>query len=441
MSLSVKNMLGGSGGGASPYAWAKYEATSFPPVEVTNPSFSIECGNYNHTISNASFDFTQIDDVNTFLDGFSQNGTNYYFENNNGTLNFYPTKGSTAYPVLTFTVTSSTSATFGTNSPISASLRTIKYDGIKTIKEAEIIVDSFLEYITDKNPLKYPDGEVADDGFFYRYANEGLYIWEKSGWSNEHRINILRTGEAQNVYYPNFDNCQMFDSNGNYVGKSTVTVYTDIIKDYYYLHSSGICYLVTNNDGTTIGTIKYLAPTSSLVYYEVIEPHATDFIGYAVSDKEDAYPSDGEMDGYYYKKTSIGLVPEMFGCSKIAVDKFVPTTNANMSGVSISHSLGEIPKAVIIADTTSWEDYYASRSRYTIKLAFIPNFAGITSPNSGASSIAWFYYSSGSKVDYTYATGYWEMTSSTVKGVSSSTGFNTSAGYMSNHEYTVITMA
>lgn len=38
----------------------------------------------------------------------------------------------------------------------------------------------FSEFMADKNPLKYPNGEVADDGYFYRYVNEGGNVWRKN---------------------------------------------------------------------------------------------------------------------------------------------------------------------------------------------------------------------------------------------------------------------
>ena len=172
-----------------------------------------------------------------------------------------------------------------------------------------------------------------------------------------------------------------------------------------------------------------------------ISDSSVEFIDYVVSDKETAYPDGGVQDGFYYEKVSEGITPEMFGCSKIAVDEFIPTANGSMSATTVQHSLGEIPKAVIIADTTSWEDYYKSKNSYIIKLAFIPNFGASASPSAGASALTYHYYSSVSKVDYTNATGSWTMTTNTIKGSSDASGFSSYAFFMANHKYTIITMA
>ena len=72
------------------------------------------------------------------------------------------------------------------------------------------------------------------------------------------------------------------------------------------------------------------------------------FLDYIVSDKENAYPNDGEKGGYYYEKVSEGITPEMFGCTKMAVDTFTLTSRTNITNYTISHSLGEIPKFIFI---------------------------------------------------------------------------------------------
>ena len=45
------------------------------------------------------------------------------------------------------------------------------------------------------------------------------------------------------------------------------------------------------------------------------------FIDYVVSDKETAYPDGGEKGGYWYERVSEGITPEMFGCTKMAIDE------------------------------------------------------------------------------------------------------------------------
>ena len=74
----------------------------------------------------------------------------------------------------------------------------------------------------------------------------------------------------------------------------------------------------------------------------------TDFLGYIVSDNETAYPDGGEKGGYWYEKVSEGITPEMFGCTKMAVDTFTLTSRTKITDYTISHSLGEIPKFIFI---------------------------------------------------------------------------------------------
>ena len=76
------------------------------------------------------------------------------------------------------------------------------------------------------------------------------------------------------------------------------------------------------------------------------------FIDYVVSDKETAYPDGAVQDGYYYEKVGGGLTPEMFGCTKYAVDEFSYTSETKLPGYNdisnINHSLGVIPKFIFI---------------------------------------------------------------------------------------------
>ena len=72
------------------------------------------------------------------------------------------------------------------------------------------------------------------------------------------------------------------------------------------------------------------------------------FIDYVVSDKETAYPDGGEKGGYWYERVSEGITPEMFGCTKMAVDTFTLTSGTIVTNYTISHSLGEIPKFIFI---------------------------------------------------------------------------------------------
>ena len=82
------------------------------------------------------------------------------------------------------------------------------------------------------------------------------------------------------------------------------------------------------------------------------------FLDYIVSDKETAYPDGGEKGGYWYERVSEGITPEMFGCTKMAVDKFTLSSRKSCSGYTISHSLDAIPKFMFIIAEKKPTDYY-----------------------------------------------------------------------------------
>ena len=116
-------------------------------------------------------------------------------------------------------------------------------------------------------------------------------------------------------------------------------------------------------------------------------------LDYVVSDKETAYPDGGvHTDGYYYEKVSEGITPEMFGCTKMAVDEFTPASDKEMASVTLNHSLGVIPRLfIIVADNQ--DSYIAESYHDTLKLAFVPNWnsasysnfcSGAVKSNSGA---------------------------------------------------------
>ena len=69
------------------------------------------------------------------------------------------------------------------------------------------------------------------------------------------------------------------------------------------------------------------------------------FLDYIVSDKETAYPDGGEKGGYWYEKI-FEITPQMFGCTKMAIDYKIW---ASASGsIRYAHSLGEAPKVAIL---------------------------------------------------------------------------------------------
>ena len=150
----------------------------------------------------------------------------------------------------------------------------------------------------------------------------------------------------------------------------------------------------------------------------------TDFLGYIVSDKETAYPDGGEKGGYWYEKVGEGITPEMFGCSKMAVDTFTLTSRTPTKDYTISHSLGTIPKYFIVV----YEDEPASKSVFdTYSVMGANNNLSTTVEKANIC-----YYANHVSYDYT-----------SISSISS-TGFKVDKGstyFMENVKYTVITLA
>ena len=128
----------------------------------------------------------------------------------------------------------------------------------------------------------------------------------------------------------------------------------------------------------------------------------------------------------YWKKESggTGITPEMFGCTKMAVDKHTFASKSALK-VGIPHSLGELPKFVFI-------------------------FSGVDDPTSDASSYLVRYWGALPKTSRTTMDGYFDYRSNDAFKSSTLSLYNTDTEIKSNIsyyfwltgiEYTVITMA
>ena len=195
--LQIKNTLGG-GKSNAPYAWAKYEV--IPDEILTNPSIDLSYVQSSDriNITGASFDLSFLPSV-TNSNGLSLNGTDnekqvvdfftgfqiatnqYKLYLSNDVLTFYFEAGALSITEfhndtdgIWFTVD-----VYGAHTSFE---KTLPFTGEKIARRS---YHNFIEYITDKSPTKYPNGEVHIDGYFYRYALEGLYVWKKYEISSE----------------------------------------------------------------------------------------------------------------------------------------------------------------------------------------------------------------------------------------------------------------
>lgn len=224
---------------------------------------------------------------------------------------------------------------------------------------------------------------------------EGLYAWKKYSYEiaekrdSAQNINITRTrtsGGSMKVYY---SDSYTYDSDTglfSLVNPTTVTAYcgssgwnglrgkyviqtldrlnggTKTSGEVLLLISSDASFSETNagNFSSTDATAMYGLTVSActMIYYG----EKFDFLGYLVDKNPLKYP-DGAVhtDGYWYEKVVDGIPPEMFGCTKMAIDTVTfASDQAFMSdGVKyyLPHSLGEIPKHAILWAQTDITTY------------------------------------------------------------------------------------
>lgn len=87
-------------------------------------------------------------------------------------------------------------------------------------------------------------------------------------------------------------------------------------------------------------------PEYGLYVWKKLTAQGGDFVDFVVSDSESAYPDGGTQDGYWYEKVSERITPEMFGCTKMAIDKVVFSSINSIS--TFNHSLGTQPTIGIV---------------------------------------------------------------------------------------------
>ena len=121
---------------------------------------------------------------------------------------------------------------------------------------------------------------------------------------------------------------------------------------------------LTNGSYATIVSPFYgrvEAGASNWEYVVINKSTVKKVVSFVVSDKESAYPDGGEKDGYWYEKVSVGIPPEVLGCTKVAIDTVTfASDQAFMSGgvkYYLPHSLGEIPKHAILWAQTDITTY------------------------------------------------------------------------------------
>ena len=291
---------------------------------------------------------------------------------------------------------------------------------------------------------------------------EGLYAWKKNNYAFTEKstsgmvANTFITTEAQNksirYYYSSSysydDNTGMFvlenptsDTIPYEAGVSpSANVYITVFSP-----SSEIMIKTSSTSGkSTLYNVSagvYFHIANANYPYTLFESETIlSFIDYIVSDKETAYPDGGEKGGYWYERVGGGITPEMFGYTKMAIDKYTPTSDTYTYNVKVNHSLGEIPKRIIIlVDMNDFQQDISGNYLVFADIALSPNekymssISRCSSFNSG--NYPWYGGYSEGAVSTSWDTQ-WNITSKLFI-------FQTSASfkYKAGTEYTIISMA
>lgn len=242
---------------------------------------------------------------------------------------------------------------------------------------------------------------------------EGLYAWKKHSYAftekstSGMKANTFITTEAQNKpikYY--YSSSYSYDNNTGMFVLENPTINTipygagvspsANIYITVFSPSSEIMIKTSNTSGKStlyndsLGV--YFHITNANYPYTLFESETTlSFIDYIVSDKETAYPDGGEKGGYWYERVA-ELNPQMFGYTKMAVDTFTPSSDTLFRNWSIPHSLGEIPKFVIIR-AKSITSYVTTKYAETWNFGFLHN-PDASSSASISMSFTCIYYTS-----------------------------------------------
>lgn len=186
--LQIKNTLGG-GKPNAPYAWAKYtKVFQAVPEEQTNVDIVSTSVSGGDTFVYYSDTYTYDDSTGNFSIGDDAP----YVRANSGSSGWDGLRGKYVIQELGskgFSAkTGKVLIKIGESATFFQSNNHYVYDYALATSDATVYVYAdvytFIEYVTDKSPTKYPNGEVHTDGYFYRYAPEGLYAWKKYSKNN-----------------------------------------------------------------------------------------------------------------------------------------------------------------------------------------------------------------------------------------------------------------
>lgn len=216
---------------------------------------------------------------------------------------------------------------------------------------------NFIEYVVSDNPNKYPNnGEHG--GYYYELFDEsGQYVWKKydkrefsgsvTADNTGFTLRLLGIDGDRAASLSFIDEDYLIGAVINLDVELTDVTLTLLSNNKVYCQSASIdSWSYSKNTRT----ITFISSDIAGVAISVLLKTANfnHFLSYVTAEDISKYPDGGTQDGYWYDKIYACLTLGMFGCTRIAVDKFIPSSDIVSSNATIPHSLGLIPKIGIV---------------------------------------------------------------------------------------------
>lgn len=184
---------------------------------------------------------------------------------------------------------------------------------------------------------------------FKGFQNSGQYVWEKYEY-NIITFTQLTSGttitikvESTTTDLSKVDESFFTGIKGTYATGGTAYPFEFVGNSQISLSGSNASF--TYNPSTQVLTV---ASQISVICTWAADT-ATRFIDYVVSNDADAYPSGGELDGYWYKKTEKGFdFTDILGFSKCSITTFTFSSRTAVNNYLTHPFAGDIPKFVMI---------------------------------------------------------------------------------------------
>ena len=186
--------------------------------------------------------------------------------------------------------------------------------------------------------------------------SSGLYVWAKYNadiglGESINNIALANDGTSIDIYVK--ENLYIMED-GTIVVQgepySTVSI-SSVVEDTCIGGMTPTKYCIGVDGNVYSSPLSHIAGSVDNCLANLVKVVKSTFIDFVVSDSPTAYPDGGEQGGYWYERMKEGITPEMFGCTKMAIDTVTYSSDQSgdrWDGLRINHTLGTVPKFSIL---------------------------------------------------------------------------------------------